>query len=149
MQTNIYRSLSLMAVLLSLSACSPKIYGKVQLFDANMNPVEDESPQGAVVNMINTTVALEEASHSVTVDEMGNFESEKKALKAGTHKVEVKKIGYETETETVELGSATKKELDIKLKKIIEGKRKSIEGTASDEDKIINPGEVNIRPPSM
>jgi hypothetical protein len=33
--------------------------------------------------------------------------------------------------------------------KIDEGKRKAIEGAASDEDKIINPGEVNLQPPSM
>jgi hypothetical protein len=35
------------------------------------------------------------------------------------------------------------------LKKIEEGRRKSIKGAASDEDKIINPGEVNIQAPAM
>jgi hypothetical protein len=35
------------------------------------------------------------------------------------------------------------------LPKIQEAKRKSIKGSASDEDKIINPGEVNIQPPAM
>ena len=38
---------------------------------------------------------------------------------------------------------------EFKLKKIPEGNRKSIEGSKSDEDKIVNPGEVNIQPPTM
>jgi hypothetical protein len=39
--------------------------------------------------------------------------------------------------------------VELKLKKIPEGKRKSIEGSKSDENKIVNPGEVNIQPPTM
>jgi hypothetical protein len=62
--------------------------------------------------------------------------------------VEVSRIGYETQTETVEVGSFGKK-LEVKLRKIDEGKRKSIKGSSSDEDKIINPGEVNIQAPAM
>ncbi len=142
--------LFLLAVLvLPLAACSPKIYGTIQLMDTNMMPIADESPQGTVVNMINTTASLEEASHSVTADEDGKFESEENAIIPGMYKVEASRIGYVTETQTVEIGGGTKKELSLKLKKIQEGKRRSIEGAKSDEDKIINPGEVNIRPPMM
>lgn len=142
--------LFLLAVLaLPLVACSPKIYGTVRLVDTNMMPIADESPKGTVVNMINTTVSLEEASHSVIADEEGKFESENDTIIPGTYKVEASRIGYVTETQTVEIGGGTKKELNLKLKKIQEGKRRSIEGSKTDEDKIINPGEVNIRPPMM
>ena len=51
--------------------------------------------------------------------------------------------------QTVEIGRFTRKKLEIRLKKIDEGKRKAIESSATDEDKIINPGEVNLQPPSL
>ena len=114
-----------------------------------MEPIESEHPKGTVINMINTTAKMEKASHSVVVDEKGEFESEKDALPPGTYKVEANRIGYETETETVEIKGSTSKKLVFKLRKIDEGKRKSIESHTSDADKIINPGEVNIRPPGM
>jgi len=63
--------------------------------------------------------------------------------------VEASRIGYETQTETVEIGSFFGKKVEFKLPKIQETKRKSIKGSATDEDKIINPGEVNIQPPAM
>lgn len=136
-------------IALPLVACSPKIYGTVKLLDTNMMPVMGESPKGTVVNMINTTASLEEASHSVFVDDGGKFESAQKALKAGIYKVEANRMGYITETKTVEIGCCSGKEVNLNLKKIQIGKRKSIEASRSDEDKIINPGEVNIQPPIM
>jgi len=132
-----------------LSACSPKIRGTVQLVDSDMQPIVGESPKGTVVNMINTTEKVEKASYSVPVDEDGKFESEKKAITRGTYKVEVSRIGYDTETRTVEIGRSTRKKVEFQLQKIPEGKHKSIAGASSDADKIINPGEVNIRPPGM
>jgi len=63
--------------------------------------------------------------------------------------VEVSRIGYMTETQSLELTKFGGKQADFKIKKIPEGKRKSIEGSKSDEDKIVNPGEVNIQPPTM
>jgi hypothetical protein len=99
--------------------------------------------------LINTTANIEKASTSATVGEDGTFESEEETIVPGTYKVEAGRIGYETETETVEIKGSTRKKLEFKLKKIEEGKRKSIEGSSSDADKIINPGEVNIRPPGM
>ncbi len=139
----------LAAAILLLSACSPKIYGTVQLLNHDMNPVTEDSTEGMVVNMINTTTSLEKASHSVTVNEKDFFESEKDAIIPGIYKVEAGRIGYETVTETVEIKGSSRKKLVLKLKKILEGKRKSIAGSKSDEDKIINPGEVNIQPPGM
>jgi hypothetical protein len=130
-------------------ACSPKIYGSVQLVDLNEKPIPEETAQGTVVNMINTTAKVEKASHSVVVDEDGKFESEEEAITPGNWKVEATRIGYVTETQTVEIGGSTRKKLEFKLKKIEEGKRRTIEGSDTDANKIINPGEVNIRPPGL
>ena len=134
---------------MALVACSPKIYGHVQLVDPAMKPVVGDSSDGTVINMINTTSALENASHSVVVNANGEFESEKSRVTPGVYKVEASRIGYQTETQTVEVGRFSRRELEIKLKKVLEGKRRSIEGARSDADKIVNPGEVNIQPPVM
>jgi hypothetical protein len=144
-------SLAVAVLALALAACSPSIYGTVQLMDAKMQPIPpaQESPQGTVVNMINTTTTLEKASHAVTVDVEGKYESLKDFLIPGMYKVEASRIGYSTDTQAVEITKFGSKKVDFKLKKISEGKRKSIEGSKSDEDKIVNPGEVNIQPPEM
>ena len=142
------RALVALAGLLLISGCSTAIKGTVQLVDSRQQPIANESPKGAVVNMINTKVALEQASASAPVDEKGEFESPKDSITSGLYKVEVSRIGYETQTQTVEVGSFGNK-LEFKLRKIEEGRRKSIKGAASDEDKIINPGEVNIQAPAM
>jgi hypothetical protein len=139
----------LMAPLLVVSGCAATIHGTVQLVDSRQQPIPNESPKGAVVNMINTSAAVEQASSSAAVDAKGEFESPKDSIKPGVYKVEASRIGYETKTETIEIGSFFSKEVKFKLLKIEEAKRKSIKGSASDEDKIINPGEVNIQPPAM
>lgn len=136
-------------VLLFLSGCAATIHGTVQLVDSRQQPIPNESPKGAVVNMINTSAAVEHASSSAAVDAKGEFESPKGSIKPGLYKVEASRIGYETKTETVEIGSFFSKEVKFKLPKIEEARRKSIKGSTSDEDKIINPGEVNIQPPAM
>jgi hypothetical protein len=141
------RALAVVA-LLFLSACSTSIRGTVQLVDARQQPIANDSPRGAVVNMINTQAAVEQASASAPVNEKGEFESPKDSITKGLYKVEVSRIGYETQTRTVEVGSFGTK-VDFKLRKIEEAKRRSIKGATTDEDKIINPGEVNIQPPSM
>jgi len=92
---------------------------------------------------------VEQASHAATTDVDGKFESTKGRLRPGTYKVEASRIGYETETQTVEIKEHTQKNIDFKLRRIQEGKRKTIQGSKSDEDKIINPGEVNIQAPTM
>jgi hypothetical protein len=135
--------------LLLVSGCAATIHGTVQLVDSRQQPIPNESPKGAVINMINTSAAVDRASSSASVDEKGRFESPKDSIKPGVYKVEASRIGYETKTETIEIGSFFSKEVEFKLLKIQETKRKSIKGSASDEDKIINPGEVNIQPPAM
>ena len=145
------RTVLLILCLFTLFACSPKIYGTLQLMDSAMQPIAPakESPEGTVINMINTTSTLEQASHAVTVNAEGKYESEKGKLTPGMYKVEASRIGYQTDTQTVEITKFGGKKVEFKLKKIAEGKRKSIEGSRSDEDKIVNPGEVNIQPPTM
>jgi hypothetical protein len=139
----------LIAPLLLVSGCGATIHGTVRLVDSRQQPVPNESPKGAVVNMINTTAAVEQASSSATADEKGEFESTKGSIKPGIYKVEASRIGYETQTATVEVGSFFGTKVEFVLPKIQEAKRKSIKGSATDEDKIINPGEVNIQPPAM
>lgn len=139
----------LVAIPFLFGACSAKIYGKVELVDQKLQPIQGENPEGTVVHMMNTTANLQTASISAIADKKGAFESEKDALIPGKYKVEASRIGYETQTETVEIKGSTRKKLAFKLKKIEEGKRKSIESLTSDADKIVNPGEVNIQPPGM
>ena len=142
------KSLLPLVVLFALSACGASIRGTVQLVDTRDQPIATESPKGTVVNMINTSAAVEKASASAQVDEKGEFESPKDSVQSGIYKIETSRIGYETQSQTVEVGNFGTK-VQIKLKKIEEGRRKSIKGSATDEDKIINPGEVNIQAPAM
>ena len=140
-------ALALIAVL-ALLGCAASIRGTVQLVDSRQQPIANETAAGAVVNMINTKAAVEQASTSAAVNEKGEFESPKDSIKPGVYKLEVSRIGFETQTQTVEVGSFGTK-VDFKLRKIEEAKRRSIKGAATDEDKIINPGEVNIQAPAM
>ncbi|HEX9019789.1 MAG TPA: carboxypeptidase-like regulatory domain-containing protein [Nitrospirota bacterium] len=148
---NTAKTMLFAVIALILGACSPKIYGTVQLLDANLQPIPlaKEGPQGTVVNMINTTTTLEKASQAVVVDAEGKYVSVKDYIIPGAYKVEASRIGFMTETQSVEVTRFGSKKVEFKLKKIAEGKRKSIEGSKSDEDKIVNPGEVNIQPPTM
>ena len=138
-------------MILAVGACSPKIYGTVQLVDAHLQPIppSKESPQGTVVNIINTTTTLEKASQAVATDPAGKFQSAKDYIIPGLYKVEANRIGYMNDTQTVKVTKFGGKKVEFKLKKIPEGQRKTIEGSKSDEDKIVNPGEVNIQPPTM
>jgi hypothetical protein len=148
---NYAKTILFVVIMIVVGACSPKIYGTVQLVDMNLKPIPpaNESPQGTVVNMINTTTTLEKASGSVAASPEGKFESGKGYIIPGMYKVEANRIGYMTETQTVKITKFGSKKVEFKLKKIPEGKRMTIEGSRSDEDKIVNPGEVNIQPPTM
>jgi len=123
-------------------------YADVDAHDTHTFTVNTSGTKGAVVNMINTKAAVEQASASAPVNEKGEFESPKDSITKGVYKVEVSRIGYETQTQTVEVGAFGTK-VDFKLRRIDEAKRRSIKGAATDEDKIINPGEVNIQAPAM
>lgn len=138
-----------LTALMMLSGCAAKIYGTVELVDSRLQPVPSDKPQGTVVNMINTTAAVEQASASATTNEKGQYESPKDSIKPGKYKVEANRIGYATETKDVEVGKMGGEKVEFKLQKIDESKRKALKGAVSDEDKIINPGEVNIQPPAM
>jgi hypothetical protein len=148
---NIAKAVLFALIMLAVAACSPKIYGKVQLVDVNLQPISPskESPQGTVVNMINTTTTLEKASGAVITDPEGKFQSAKDYIIPGLYKVEASRIGYMTDTQTVKVTKFGGKKVEFKLKKIPEGMHRTIEGSKSDEDKIVNPGEVNIQPPTM
>jgi len=148
---NYAKNILLAVMMLVVGACSPKIYGTVQLLDASLQaiPPAKETPQGTVVNMINTTTTLEKASGAVVTNGEGKFESAKDYVIPGLYKVEANRIGYMTETQSVKITKFGSKKVEFKLKKIPEGSRKTIEGSKSDEDKIVNPGEVNIQPPTM
>lgn len=143
------RALTLVAALLALTGCAARIHGTVQLVDSQLKPIPNENLKGTVVNMINTTAAVEQASASATTDEKGEYESPKDSVKPGVYKVEASRIGYTTETKTVEVGKMGGEKVEFKLQKIQETRRKALKGAVSDEDKIVNPGEVNIQPPSM
>jgi len=151
MAMNCIKPLSFALLMFLLGACSVKIYVTAQLLDMNLQPIPPakESPQGTVVNMINTTTTLEKASGAVITDSEGKFVSAKDYIIPGVYKVEANRIGYLTETQTVKITKFGSKKVGFKLKKIPEGKRKTIEGSKSDEDKIVNPGEVNLQPPTM
>ena len=148
---NYAKNILFVVMMLVVAACSPKIYGTVQLLDAGLQPIPaaNEGPQGTVVNMINTTTTLEKASGAVATNAEGKFESAKNYIIPGMYKVEANRIGYMTDTQSVKVTKFGAKKVEFKLKKIPEGKRRTIEGSKSDEDKIVNPGEVNLQPPTM
>src|SRR5256885_8690337 len=75
--------LVLIAPLLVVSGCAATIHGTVLLVDSRQQPVPNESPKGAVVNMINTTAADDQASSSATVDEKGEFDRTQASFKHG------------------------------------------------------------------
>ncbi len=147
----LYTIFVVLGLVSALSACAPSIRGTIQLVDANNKPLSAEvaSPAGAVVNMINTSAAVEDASYSVTTAADGKFESAKDMIKKGKYQVEVSQIGFQTETRTVEVSTFSNPTVNVNLHKIPESRRRSIRGSRTDEDKIVNPGEVNIQPPSM
>lgn len=146
-----YTLFAMSGIVMLLSACAPSIRGTILLVDANNQPIPAAvvSPEGSVVNMINTSAAVELASYSVTTAADGKYESAKDAIQPGKYQVELSHIGFQTETRTVEVGQFSSPTVDANLRKIQEGRRKSIRGARTDEDKIVNPGEVNIQPPSM
>ena len=143
-------TLSLIAIVsLAAGGCATKIHGTVKLVDKRSQPIQNDSPSNITVNMINTSSSLENASHSVSTNEKGEFRSVNGKLEPGVYKVEVSRIGYKTATQTIEVKKRKSKKLDLFLRKIGQGKRKSIRSSNKQSTKIINPGEVNIQPPSM
>jgi len=144
-----YKSLSFALIaLLLLSGCASNITGSVKFMDRDNKPEHDSKLEGVVVNLINTTSQLGEASYSVKTDKKGRFETDAKQLKPGTYKIEVNEPGYLPTSKTVEFKDSSR-EVELELKKMPMGGTRTYRGMQSDKDKIINPGEVNIQPPSM
>ncbi|MDH4191216.1 MAG: carboxypeptidase-like regulatory domain-containing protein [Betaproteobacteria bacterium] len=133
---------------LFLGGCAAGISGSVRFVDSSNQPVADAKLEGVVVNLINTTAAVENASSSVKTDEKGNFKTDSKEIKPGTYKVEASEAGYIPVSKIIELKDSSR-EVELVLKQLPRGQSQSYRGPSSDRDKIINPGEVNIQPPSM
>lgn len=134
-------------LLAALGGCATGISGTVRLVDMNNLPVTDGDAEGIVVNMINTSVPLEEASFAVKTDKNGKFNSDGAKLKNGTYKVEAGKSGFLTTTVTVEVKGG--EEVNLDLKQIPKKQSRTFRSSGYDQDKIVNPGEVNIQPPAM
>ena len=78
------RTLLALTALLLVSACAANIRGTVQLVDSRQQPIPNESPKGAVVNMINTKAAVEQASASASVDRKVNSSRPRTASSPGS-----------------------------------------------------------------
>lgn len=140
----------LLAALVSLLlGCATRISGSVKLMDDEMKSVANDNMKGIVVNVINTSSSLNEASYTLTTDEKGLFASEKGSFPPGVYKIEVGRRGYKTATVTVDLGKFRSEQIDLTLTKLPKARTRTIRTNDSDADKIINPGEVNIQPPFM
>jgi len=144
----IYNSSVIALLVVLLSGCASSISGSVRFVDRDNKPETDSKLEGIVVNLINTTLPLDQASYSVKTDSRGKFETDSKLLKPGTYKIEVNEPGYLPASKTIEFKDSSR-EVELELKKMPMGGSRSYRGMQSDKDKIINPGEVNIQPPSM
>lgn len=142
-------NLLLVLCVVAVSACSTKISGFVKLVDQDAKPIAGDTPESIVVNMINTSVPIDQASVSATTLPDGSFTTKGTKIEPGLYKLEVSRIGYTPTTTTMEVKKFRNNETELFLRRIAEGKRSSIRNLNTDENKIINPGEVNIQPPSM
>jgi len=154
---NINKGLLLSLIALMLSGCAATISGTVKFADPGQGAAAEADAQGEdqgsklegiVVNLINTTADVGAASYSVKTDKSGKYKAEAEQLKPGTYKVEINEPGYRPESKTIEFKDSSR-EVDFELKRMPMGSSRSYRGSKSDRDKIINPGEVNIQPPSM
>lgn len=141
------QSVIALCVILMLVGCGTGINGLVRLVDHNSQVLPNSNPKGIVVNMINTSLPIEEASYSVKTGDGGKFQSESGKIQPGLYKIEASKAGYVTETKTVKVDGTSN--VTLELRKIPKRSRRSYRSSRSDRNKIVNPGEVNIQPPSM
>ena len=146
------RIASLLLVVSFLSGCasvmiwrSAGISGKVRLVDNNGKEVKGRL-QGIVVNIINLSADLEEASCSVVTDETGAFV--KNELDKGAYKLEIVKEGYKITTQEITLGGHERRKISVDLVRLSAHQRRTIKMKKGREE-INNPGQVNIGPPSM
>ncbi len=136
------------AALMLLGGCAANISGTVKVVAPVNQPVPDAKLEGIVVNMINTSGSIEGASYSVKTDAKGRFQADPKQLRPGTYKIEANEPGFMPVSKTIEF-KETSRELELELRPLPISGNRTYRNTQSDRDKIINPGEVNIQPPSM
>jgi len=142
-------------VMVSLSGCAAKIQGTVHLVDAGPGSrlANEECAGHSGQHDEHDGGTVEQASHAVTVDRPRASSSRPRiGCVPGTYKVgsEPDRV-RDGDADGFRIGKYTSKKIEFKLKKIQGGPgAKTIQGSRpSDEDKIINPGEVNIQPPTM
>lgn len=97
---------------------------------------------GVTVNFVNLTGTIEESAVSVVTDAKGEYRSPE--LPPGKYQVEAMTPGFIIGKTTVVLEKHGGKKALFALKKIREGKGKSVK--ESDTENIPNPGEVKISP---
>ncbi len=137
------------SLLLSLlGGCAANISGTVKVVGSASQPATDAKLEGIIVNMINTSGSIETASHSVKTDAKGKFKADAKQLKPGIYKIEANELGFLPVSKTIEFKDSSR-ELELELRPVPTSGNRTYRNTQSDRDKIINPGEVNIQPPSM
>jgi len=139
----------LMLLLFVLSGCATSIKGSITLMQDDMKVVSNEELEGIIINVINTSSALEDASYTLTTNYKGEFRSKEGELPVGTYKIEVGYKGYQTATKTVEVNSFSSPDIKLELVRIPNAPTRTIRSNTSDRDKIINPGDVSIQPPLM
>jgi len=149
MDTNKVYVILLSLVFFVLTGCATSIKGSVTLMEDDMKVVSDEELEGIIVNVINTSSDLENASYTLTTDYKGEFHSKEGQLPVGTYKIEVGHKGYQTTTKTVEINSFSSPKIKLDLVKLPNAPTRTIRSNSSDRDKIINPGEVSIQPPLL
>ncbi len=134
-------------VAVATTGCATRISGRVGLFDEGGRPLarEEAPPQETVVNLINTSAAVDQASYSPEVTPAGTFV--KKDVPPGVYKVEVSRPGFVTVTQQGELKRFRTLKVDARLVRIPEGERRSIAESRAEEEKIVDRGDVHIAPP--
>jgi hypothetical protein len=136
----------LLAILIGSWGCAaPRILGKTTMIDETTAPAAPAPAVGVTVNFINLTGTIEDSVVSVQSDAKGEYRSPE--LAPGKYSVEAMLPGFVIGKATVVLQKHGKKKAPFVLKKIREGKGKSL--NESLEENLPNPGEVKIDPPSQ
>ena len=135
----------LLAILVGSGGCAaPRILGRATLVDENGAPVPGAVASGVTLNFINLQGKIEDSIAAVQTDAQGKYRSAE--LPPGKYTVEAVLPGYVIGRSTVVLEKHGAKNALFALKKIREGKGRSVK--ESQDENIPSPGEVMIKPPS-
>jgi hypothetical protein len=131
-----------LAILVGSWGCAaPRILGRATLVDENGAP--GVVGPGVTLNFINLQGKIEDSIATVQTDAQGKYRSAE--LPPGKYTVEAVLPGYIIGSTTVVLQKHGTKDASFALKKIREGKGRSVK--ESQDDNIPSPGEVKIKPP--